>query len=40
MDCLEGWETLGFFIIWAVMEAEMFIRNTVSVTKDKSMITI
>lgn len=27
MDCLEGWET-GFFSIWAVMEAEMFIRNS------------
>lgn len=38
LDCLEGWETLVFFSIWAVMEAEMFMINTVSVTKDMPMI--
>lgn len=40
MDCLEGWERLGVVSIWAVMEAETLMRNTVSVTKDKSVITI
>lgn len=40
MNCLDGWETLGFPSFRAVMEAELFMRNTVFVTKDKSMITI
>lgn len=47
---MTGWSSDGLFggvgnfrlfsSIWAVMEAEMFLRNAVSVTKDKSAIMI
>lgn len=40
MDCLEGWKMSVFSSVWAVMEAETFMKKTVSVTKDEPVITI